>query len=46
MVLIMDTAGYKYPQTWVPVAVLFDAMETLDTESQLKRGFVEVRSAS
>lgn len=42
MVLIMDTAAYKYPQTWVPVTKLYSAMNTLDTESQLNRGFVEV----
>jgi len=41
-VLIMDTAAHKYPHTWVPVKMLFDAMKTIDSDSGLMRGFVEV----
>jgi len=41
-VLIMDTAAHKYPLTWVPVELLFNAMQTIDKASGLMRGFVEV----
>lgn len=41
-VLIMDTATHKYPHTWVPVELLFAAMNTADPASGKMRGFVEV----
>ncbi len=41
MVLIMDTA-YKYPPTWVPVEMLYAAMQTIDPESKKFRGYLEV----
>ena len=41
-VLILDTAGHRYPPTWVPVEVLFAAMKTVDPSSGNTRGFVEV----
>jgi hypothetical protein len=43
MVLLLDTAGYKYPHHWVPVAELFRAMNTPDSESKKSRGWVVVR---
>lgn len=42
-VLILDTASYKYPPTWVRVASLFTAMNTIDSETGRTRGYVEVR---
>lgn len=42
-VLILDTASYKYPPTWVRVASLFAAMNTIDSETGRTRGYVEVR---
>jgi hypothetical protein len=42
MVLVMDTASYRYPQTWVPLEALVGAMATIDTESEAMRGYVEV----
>ncbi len=42
-VLIMDTAAHKYPPTWVPLPLLFDAMNTVDTSSGKLRGFVEIK---
>lgn len=45
-VLVMDTAAYKYPPTWVSVAALHSAMATPDSESGLSRGWLEVRPAS
>ena len=43
-VLIMDTASYKYPYTWVQVDTLFAAMQEVDTASGVARGFIEVGS--
>jgi hypothetical protein len=45
-VLIMDTASYKYPPTWVPLAKLYEAMNTTDSSSGRARGYVEVTQAS
>ena len=44
-VLVMDTASYKYPPTWVPLAKLYEAMNTTDSSSGRTRGYVEVSSA-
>jgi len=41
--LILDTADYKYPYTWVPLASLYNAMQEKDSASGRARGFVEVR---
>lgn len=41
-VLILDTAAHKYPHTWVPVPMLFSAMDTVDGSSGKTRGYVEV----
>lgn len=43
MVLVMDTAAYRYPQTWVPLASLYDAMATKNSGSDQMRGYAEVR---
>lgn len=43
LVLLLDTAAYKYPPHWVPVADLFTAMATVDSESERTRGWVVVR---
>lgn len=41
-VLIMDTASYKYPYTWVPVELLFAAMQETDTATGRARGYIEI----
>ncbi|WFL78214.1 phytochelatin synthase family protein [Altererythrobacter arenosus] len=41
-VLVLDTASYKYPHTWVPLDDLFQAMMPSDAESGVARGWVEV----
>lgn len=43
MVLLLDTARYKYPFHWVPVNLLFEAMNTSDSETGQSRGWVVVR---
>jgi hypothetical protein len=46
MVLVMDTAAYRYPPTWVPLELLYAAMATTDSESDRMRGYVEVQGAA
>jgi hypothetical protein len=40
--LILDVARYKFPPVWVAAADLFDAMNTLDSDSGKTRGFIVV----
>ncbi|XP_021722234.1 glutathione gamma-glutamylcysteinyltransferase 3-like [Chenopodium quinoa] len=40
MVLILDVARFKYPPHWVPLALLWDAMNTVDEATGLYRGFM------
>jgi hypothetical protein len=42
-VLVMDTAGYKYPYTWVQLETLYAAMQEKDPSTDRARGFIEVR---
>ncbi|WP_371372263.1 phytochelatin synthase family protein [Thalassotalea aquiviva] len=42
LVLIMDTAAHKYPPTWVPVSLLFNAMLEQDNSVGKSRGYIEV----
>jgi hypothetical protein len=43
MVLILDTANYKYPWTWVKTEQLWQAMaESVDSDSKRSRGYVVV----
>lgn len=41
--LILDVAAHVYPKTWVPLATLFAAMDTIDGDGGRTRGWVEVR---
>ncbi|CAK9149987.1 unnamed protein product [Ilex paraguariensis] len=40
MALILDVARFKYPPHWVPLALLWEAMDTLDEATGLSRGFM------
>ncbi|XWS76223.1 hypothetical protein CRYUN_Cryun01aG0157100 [Craigia yunnanensis] len=40
MVLILDVARFKYPPHWVPLSLLWDAMNTIDKETGHHRGFM------
>lgn len=42
MALIMDVARFKYPPHWVPVPLLWEAMQTVDPETQRSRGYMVV----
>ncbi|XP_076906470.1 glutathione gamma-glutamylcysteinyltransferase 1-like [Bidens hawaiensis] len=40
MVLILDVARFKYPPHWVPLKLLWEAMDTVDEASGFNRGFM------
>lgn len=44
-VLVLDVAAHHYPYTWVPVAKLFNAMNTVDRDSGQTRGYLLVTAA-
>ena len=37
MVLILDTARFKYPPHWIPLSVLLEAMNTIDKDTGIKK---------
>jgi glutathione gamma-glutamylcysteinyltransferase len=39
-VLLLDTARFKYPPHWAKLDSLFDAINTVDSVSGQKRGFL------
>ncbi|XP_031483963.1 glutathione gamma-glutamylcysteinyltransferase 1-like isoform X2 [Nymphaea colorata] len=42
MVLILDVARFKYPPHWVPLSLLWEAMDTIDAATGHHRGFMLV----
>nr|AAO13810.2 phytochelatins synthase [Cynodon dactylon] len=40
MALILDVARFKYPPHWVPLSLLWEAMNTTDESTRLLRGFM------
>ncbi|KAK8493991.1 hypothetical protein V6N12_035156 [Hibiscus sabdariffa] len=42
MVLILDVARFKYPPHWVPLSLLWDAMNTIDKATGHLRGFMVI----
>lgn len=40
MALILDVARFKYPPHWVPLQLLWEAMDTVDDASGFRRGFM------
>lgn len=40
MALILDVARFKYPPHWVPLPLLWEAMDTVDEATGLHRGFM------
>ncbi|KAK0048021.1 glutathione gamma-glutamylcysteinyltransferase 2 isoform X1 [Biomphalaria pfeifferi] len=45
LVLILDTARFKYPPHWVPMQTLLDAMKTVDPDTGRSRGYAILSSA-
>ncbi|KAF6260230.1 Phytochelatin synthase-domain-containing protein [Scenedesmus sp. NREL 46B-D3] len=42
LVLILDTARFKYPPHWVPLPMLFEAMSSVDLTTGQPRGFLRL----
>ncbi|KAL1199634.1 Glutathione gamma-glutamylcysteinyltransferase 1 [Cardamine amara subsp. amara] len=42
MVLILDVARFKYPPHWVPITLLWEAMDSIDQSTGKRRGFMLV----
>ncbi|KAJ8315568.1 hypothetical protein KUTeg_007718 [Tegillarca granosa] len=40
MVLMLDTARFKYPPHWIPLPLLFESMKALDNATGQPRGYV------
>ncbi|XP_057480659.1 glutathione gamma-glutamylcysteinyltransferase 1-like isoform X2 [Actinidia eriantha] len=40
MALVLDVARFKYPPHWVPLKLLWEAMDTVDGDSGRPRGFM------
>ncbi|MGY3438979.1 MULTISPECIES: phytochelatin synthase family protein [unclassified Marinovum] len=43
-VLVLDVAGYKYPPSWIPMSLLYEAMLDKDSSSNRSRGLAIVRT--
>ncbi|GAB4841059.1 Glutathione gamma-glutamylcysteinyltransferase 3 [Ancistrocladus abbreviatus] len=46
MVLILDVARFKYPPHWVPLTLLWEAMDTIDPATGHHRGFMTISRLS
>jgi glutathione gamma-glutamylcysteinyltransferase len=46
MVLIMDVARFKYPPHWIPLELLYDAMKSIDQETNKSRGYILISRSS
>lgn len=46
MVLLLETARFKYPSYWVPLSDLWKAMDSVDSTSGETRGYLIVRQAA
>lgn len=42
MVLVLDVARFKYPSYWVPLEMLWKAMEPIDPDTNRPRGFIKL----
>lgn len=43
LALVLDVARYKYAPSWVPVGLLFDAIDTYDAAAEAHRGVYTTR---
>jgi len=42
-VLLLDVARFKYPPHWVPLTMLFEAMEPFDSVTNKSRGYISLK---
>lgn len=45
LVLILDTARFKYPPHWVPLSQLFAAMAAPDPDTGCSRGYLQLSAS-
>jgi len=45
LILIMDVARFKYAPHWVPLPLLFSAMNTIDSDDGVSRGWMTVQAS-
>lgn len=43
LVLIMDVARFKYPPHWLPLSLLWQAMQAIDPATGLSRGYLQLQ---
>lgn len=43
LVLLLDVARFKYPPHWVPLPLLWQAMQEIDPDTGLARGYLQFR---
>jgi len=46
MVLILDVARFKYPPHWIPLSVMYEALQSIDAQTGKSRGYFTVSRAS
>ena len=46
LVLLLDVARFKYPPHWVPLSELWRAMQAIDAENGMPRGYLELKSVA
>jgi glutathione gamma-glutamylcysteinyltransferase len=39
---MLDTARFKYPPHWVDIELLYEAIKSIDKETQKPRGFIVI----
>lgn len=43
LVLLLDVARFKYPPHWVPLPLLWQAMQAIDSDTGLSRGYLHLQ---
>jgi hypothetical protein len=46
MVLVLDVARFKYPPHWVPLSLLYNALQDLDSDSGKPRGYLLLQATT
>uniref|UniRef100_H2ZEH9 glutathione gamma-glutamylcysteinyltransferase n=1 Tax=Ciona savignyi TaxID=51511 RepID=H2ZEH9_CIOSA len=45
-VLMLEPARFKYPLFWIPISLLWDAMNTKDTDTGVSRGYMVLKRSN
>jgi glutathione gamma-glutamylcysteinyltransferase len=46
LVLLLDVARFKYPPHWVPLTLLWEAMQVIDPDTGLARGYLSFQAST